>query len=310
MHYKFPTLYPLELTTPYELSTLSTVVNSKHMKPVFIAKFLFLSLMVSAQKKEMLTVNFEFNKSELTPEATAKLQGFITKIVTHPVASLQLSGYCDSKGSNAYNDALSLKRVKTVRHYLEKNASIDATLLKENAFGENNLLNEDSTDGAGFQNRRVELIALIKEQSAPELKMETKNLTTILEDTLLRKGAIISIPNLAFENNSDMVLSRSMPTLQELFDIMVRNPALKIAIEGHICCVMQVPDVPLEKSASFEISVLRAKKVYTFLIEKGIKQDRMSFAAFGSSRPIYPIPEKNEAEITANRRVEIRIIEK
>ena len=97
MHYKFPKLYPLELTTPYELSTLSTVVNSKHMKPVFIAKFLFLSLRVSAQKKEMLTVNFEFNKSELTPEATAKLQGFITRIVTHPVASLQLSGYCDSK---------------------------------------------------------------------------------------------------------------------------------------------------------------------------------------------------------------------
>lgn len=292
------------------MSTLNKMSTQNNMKQLLIAFFLFLTLMVSAQKKEMLTVNFESNKYKLTPDAVAKLQGFINRLANPAVASIQLNGYCDSKGSNAYNDALSLKRVNAVRVYLEKNTSIGATLLTANAFGENNLLNEDRTEVERLQNRRVELIALIKEQSAPELKMETKNLTNILEDTSVKKGAVISIPNLEFENNSDMVLSHSMPTLQELFDIMVRNPALKISIEGHICCVMQVANVPLEKSASFEISVLRAKKVYTFLVQKGIKQDRMSFAAFGSSRPIYPIPEKNEAEITANRRVEIRIIDK
>jgi outer membrane protein OmpA-like peptidoglycan-associated protein len=59
-----------------------------------------------------------------------------------------------------------------------------------------------------------------------------------------------------------------------------------------------------------DISLKRAKTVYNFLLSNGISADRITYKGFASSRPIYPLPEKNEEERVANRRVEILIIEK
>jgi outer membrane protein OmpA-like peptidoglycan-associated protein len=57
--------------------------------------------------------------------------------------------------------------------------------------------------------------------------------------------------------------------------------------------------------------VTRAKMVYDYLLANGISPDRvLGYKGFGSSHPVYPIPEKSEEERIANRRVEIRIVEK
>jgi outer membrane protein OmpA-like peptidoglycan-associated protein len=55
------------------------------------------------------------------------------------------------------------------------------------------------------------------------------------------------------------------------------------------------------------LSVQRAKFVYDFLVERGIKKERMSYKGFGASNKLYPL-ERNELEIRANRRVEIKVI--
>jgi flagellar motor protein MotB len=47
-----------------------------------------------------------------------------------------------------------------------------------------------------------------------------------------------------------------------------------------------------------------------FLIKNGINRNRMSFKGFGTSKPIYPIPEKSAQEEEDNRRVEIMILSK
>jgi outer membrane protein OmpA-like peptidoglycan-associated protein len=36
----------------------------------------------------------------------------------------------------------------------------------------------------------------------------------------------------------------------------------------------------------------------------------LAYKGFGSNQPVYPIPEKNEEEKIANRRVEIEIVKK
>ena len=295
------------------------------MKQYLLASLLFLASQVGfSQTKETLTVNFDFNKSELTQEAKSKLDGFISKITALSIGSIQLSGYCDSKGSNEYNDALSLRRVNTVKHYLENNKSIKTAALIAKGFGENGLLNSDITDEDGVLNRRVEIIVTLKDEPkaveqkalisketpASETIKDKRSLTTILEDSAVKKGSIIALQNLEFENSSDVLLSKSIPTLQELYDILVKNPKMTIAIEGHICCVVKVEAVRFEDSPSYIVSVMRAKKVYIYLIEKGIDPARLSYKGFGNSHPIYPIPEKSEEERIANRRVEIRIVEK
>jgi outer membrane protein OmpA-like peptidoglycan-associated protein len=56
------------------------------------------------------------------------------------------------------------------------------------------------------------------------------------------------------------------------------------------------------------LSYQRAKAISNFLRANGIENSRVTFQGFGVTKPIYPIPEKNEEERAANRRVEIQIL--
>ena len=105
--------------------------------------------------------------------------------------------------------------------------------------------------------------------------------------------------NLNFHPGQDVLLPSSESTIRELLDIMNSNPKLKIAIEGHICCSIEDGN---------NLSGLRAKVVYDYLLNNQIKSSRISYKGFGSSKPIYPLPEKTEDERINNRRVEIRIV--
>ena len=81
----------------------------------------------------------------------------------------------------------------------------------------------------------------------------------------------------------------------------MKNPKLKLEIQGHICC---------NSSAKESLSTQRAKAVKEFLKSQGIESSRVTYQGFGSSKPIYTIPEKNELQRAANRRVEVLILEK
>ena len=82
---------------------------------------------------------------------------------------------------------------------------------------------------------------------------------------------------------------------------MLEFPKLVIAIEGHICC---------DVNDQTNLSGSRAKVVYDFLVRNGIKSERLSHKGFGSTRPIYQLPEQNEMQQISNRRVEIRVVTK
>ena len=82
--------------------------------------------------------------------------------------------------------------------------------------------------------------------------------------------------------------------------MLQNNPQLKIEIQGHLCCM------PVDRT---DLSTQRAKAIYNFLITNDVYRARLSYKGFGSTQPIYPLPEKNEVERAANRRVEILIVE-
>lgn len=295
------------------------------MKRILLfAMLVMFSETLFSQTTDSLAVNFDFDKSELQAAAIAKLDSFINKISSYSVLNINLGGFCDSKGTNSYNDGLSLRRVNAVKKYLQNQQGFKTIRILSSAFGENRLLNSDLTDEEGYQNRRVEIIASLAEKTGttqektvitevkavPGSISETRSLTTILEDTALKKGSLITLKNIEFQNASDILLSKSIPVLEELFDILVKNPTMAISIEGHICCVISVAGIPVEQSPSFYVSVIRAKRVWSYLIQKGIDPARLSYKGFGNSNPIFPIPERSEEERIANRRVEIRIVEK
>jgi outer membrane protein OmpA-like peptidoglycan-associated protein len=79
-----------------------------------------------------------------------------------------------------------------------------------------------------------------------------------------------------------------------------------INIEGHVCCIKDVPDALDIDTYESRLSVNRAKAVYEYLVVKGIDPTRLSYVGFGKKRPIIA-DEKTEEDAAKNRRVEIRV---
>src|SRR6476620_2954123 len=78
---------------------------------------IFINLSVFSQEK--IEVFFDFDQFTLNQNALTKLNTWITQ--KKDIEVTKIYGYCDWKGTNAYNDTLSLKRARTVFNYLKQN---------------------------------------------------------------------------------------------------------------------------------------------------------------------------------------------
>jgi OOP family OmpA-OmpF porin len=63
-------------------------------------------------------VHFAFNRYNIRREDAAVLDEAVATLKTNPNVTVDVNGYCDSVGSDAYNLGLSTKRAQAVAHYL------------------------------------------------------------------------------------------------------------------------------------------------------------------------------------------------
>ena len=115
-----------------------------------------------------------------------------------------------------------------------------------------------------------------------------------------KAGEKLKLENLNFVLNTFAITKESRSKLYELLLVMQKNPNLKISIQGHLCCLA------VDRR---DLSTQRAKAVKQFLEHNAIESVRMTYKGFGSSNPLFPLPEKTEEERAANRRVEIEVLE-
>lgn len=101
-------------------------------------------------------VNFDFNKSNIRPDARPILDEAISTLNAYKEITLSVEGHTDSIGSVEYNDKLSLRRAKSVADYLEK-GGIDGKRMTEKGFGKSQPVASNDTAEGRAQNRRVEL---------------------------------------------------------------------------------------------------------------------------------------------------------
>lgn len=252
------------------------------MKTVIRLFLVLFIVQLSAQEK--LDVFFDFNKAN--PNSTS-IQVLNDWIKQNPTAEVyKMEGYCDTVDSKLYNLKLAERRVHTIENILKLNKIKVVDTIKRISFGEDFdfSINQD-------ENRKVSFFYQ-KPSPSNSFSEKVKN---------AKVGELLNLKGLNFYNMSDVVLPNSRPILDELLQIMKDNPTLMIEIQGHICCNPSEVD---------DISIKRAKTVYNFLLSNGILADRITYKGFASTRPIYPLPEKNEDERVANRRVEILILEK
>lgn len=66
-------------------------------------------------------VLFDFDKSNIRPDAEATLSQLSEVLMTLHDSRVEITGHTDSKGSDEYNDKLSLRRANSVKAWLEEN---------------------------------------------------------------------------------------------------------------------------------------------------------------------------------------------
>ena len=252
-----------------------------------------LLLMGNMQAQEQFTIYFDFDIDEADESSGQKLSKWISENPNVDVKKIY--GYTDSVGEAIYNTDLSERRAAYVYDRL-KNAGIAVDSAGLKGFGETRATGKSKTDRKVVVHYTPKKI-LITDPAPVNPKPVTEFTQKVIS---AEKGVTIKIPNLNFYDNSDIILPESQPILKELLTIMQDKPLLKIDIQGHICCQAREEN---------QISQRRAETVYKFLVRNGVDRTRLSYKSFGSSKPIYKLPEKTEAEKVANRRVEIEIIE-
>jgi outer membrane protein OmpA-like peptidoglycan-associated protein len=107
-----------------------------------------------------LTINFEFNKTNILKSDAAQLKKAIEFIKKYPGAKIKLEGHTDSIGSEKYNQKLSEKRAEATKGYLVKEGHIEASRISTVGYGKSKPIASNKTSKDRAKNRRVEILIL------------------------------------------------------------------------------------------------------------------------------------------------------
>ena len=101
-------------------------------------------------------VNFDFDKSNIRADARPVLDEAIRTLKEYGDIRLAVGGHTDSRGTDAYNQGLSVRRANSVADYLSA-GGISRSRMEIRGYGESKPVASNETDDGRAQNRRVEL---------------------------------------------------------------------------------------------------------------------------------------------------------
>lgn len=251
--------------------------------------------------QEKTEVFFDFNKDVPNEKSITDFNKWISE--NKDVTVLKVYGYCDSIDNKLYNKELATRRINSILKILNENAIAVDAKVELKPIGKDFKLSKNQEE-----NRKVEIyfsknnpnVGITEDELIARVETEKKALNRLFIKA--NEGDIVKINNIHFALNSEKIIIESKPILEELLRIMIDNPSYVFEIYGHICCNPNTNDTKL--------SYRRALVIFNYLRNNGIETRRLGYKGFGSANPIYPIPERNEEERIANRRVEILVKEK
>lgn len=108
------------------------------------------------------SVHFKFDSYQLTPEARESLDQLASQIKERDNFILEIEGFADWIGSDAYNNQLTQKRAEAVRRYLAEQHNIPLFRTHMLGFGEIRPVADNKTSEGRSENRRVEIRLLVR----------------------------------------------------------------------------------------------------------------------------------------------------
>jgi outer membrane protein OmpA-like peptidoglycan-associated protein/tetratricopeptide (TPR) repeat protein len=149
----------VRFTTPSTKQELDLELNlSKEVREIVVGSDL-------AKVLDIPIIYFDFDKSNIRPDAALELQKVIAVMKQYPNMKIDVRSHTDSRAPYSYNESLSKRRNKSTIAHIIKVGLIDANRLTGDGYGERRLTNRCSdgvpcTEEEHQLNRRSEFIVV------------------------------------------------------------------------------------------------------------------------------------------------------
>lgn len=271
------------------------------MTRLFSILFLLFSIVSFAQEEEEVhSIFFEFDKYNLKEEQANAVVAFVSKIDTSRIESVQIFGYCDDRGKDAYNYTLSTNRANTVKDKLIEKGIKSKIIITLEGKGRI-MLDEDmqtNVPEARSKNRRVDVVVNFKPIVIEDLKIPGVY-SSIKKDRIV--GDRIYLDHVLFERGSSQLSYKGKKELDRIALELHKYKNIHFEIQGHVCCTPTFQKEAIDRDTKKrELSVNRAKRVYNYFLMKRISKTRMTFKGYGNTQSL-------KKGSTLDRRVELLI---
>jgi outer membrane protein OmpA-like peptidoglycan-associated protein len=102
-------------------------------------------------------IYFNFNSSKITTEAQSTLDQAGDKMTTSKGSIMDLAGYCDPTGSDAYNMALGAKRSQAAKYYLVDNFGLNLYRFFDISYGKRKAVPTNEGNTSYAKQRKVHM---------------------------------------------------------------------------------------------------------------------------------------------------------
>ena len=271
------------------------------MKKIIFLLF-FLTNIAQAQPDNTHVVYFETDQYNVPEIETNRLVLFIQSLKDIEIERISIYGFCDDRGTDSYNLALSQNRANAIKKIFS-NFGVDDNLIS-NVDGKGEILlrliSSDNLNIIRGLNRKVEINVKYRE-TTPALKEENeKSKKHGFLNKKLEVGDKITLDNILFKTGYSYIIEESVPVLEKIADALRERDDIYFTIQGHVCCTKNARDAVDRKTGKRNLSLARAKYIYDYLVEKGVKRTRMRYVGLKNK---YPLGKATKYD----KRVEIKI---
>ena len=269
------------------------------MKKFIYLLILFVNI-ITAQTENKHVVYFETGQYNVPEIETNRLILFIKSLKDIEIERIAIYGFCDDRGSDSYNLTLSQNRANAIKKIFSS-FGVDNKLIS-NVDGKGEVLlrviYSDNIEIIRGLNRKVEINLVYKTTNIETVVIEKKEVGFL--DGKLKVGDKITLDNILFKTGYSYVENESIPVLEKMAEALRKRNDIYFTIQGHVCCTRNARDAVDKKTGKRNLSLARARYIYDYFIEKGIKKTRMRYVGLKNKYPL-------GKETKYDRRVEIKI---
>jgi len=269
------------------------------MKKIALLLYLLINT-VSAQTDNTHVVYFETGKFEVPEIEKNRMVLFVQSLKDIEIERISIYGFCDDRGTSSYNLALSQNRANAIKRIFSGFGVDDNLISNVDGKGEVllRIISSENLNIIRGLNRTVEINVTYK-VSEPEVVEKKEEEKRFLRNDLA-VGDKVTLDNILFKTGYSYVIKESIPVLEMMAAALKERDDIYFTIQGHVCCTLNARDAVDKKTGRRNLSLARAKYIYSYFVEKGVKRTRMHYVGLKNKYPLGKDPKYD-------RRVEIKI---